>query len=187
MGSRIPAIISILRRRKVMVVAIGVQGSASFRSKNLGISQTAYDAGCSPSKLREPRCRSSTIDSTLARAPFAGRWIDPAARLLRLSDSRVPGAVACGAPDFYRQLGGFQLAHGHHFLDTMPTASMSLCITDCGPRLSHFKVKPDQFDSVTVAWSFLSSRQQTREPTPNSLDSEPVIRLTAFVRVGPAR
>ena len=132
-------------------------------------------------------CRSSIIDSTLARAPFAGRRIDAVARLLRLSDSRVSGAIARGALDFDRQLGGFQLAHGHHFLDTMPTASMSLCITDCGPRLSHFKVNPDQLDSVTVAWSFLSLRQQTREPTPNSLDSEPVIRLTAFVRVGPAR
>jgi hypothetical protein len=43
----------------------------------------------------------------------------------------------------------------------MPNASMSLCMTDCWLRLSHFKVTPDQFVSVTVAWSFLSSRQQT--------------------------
>lgn len=52
----------------------------------------------------------------------------------------------------------------------MPTAPMSLCMMDCWLRLSHFKVTPDQFASVTAAWSFLSSRQQTREPTTSNLD-----------------
>ena len=60
---------------------------------------------------------------------------------------------------------------------------MSLCITDCWLRLSHFKVTPDQLVSRTVAWSFLSSRQQTREPMLNALDSRPVIRFAASVRV----
>jgi hypothetical protein len=70
---------------------------------------------------------------------------------------------------------------GHHFLDTMLSASMSLCMTDCWLRLSHFNVTPDQFVSVTVAWSFLSSRQQTREPILKDLDSEPVIRFSVSV------
>jgi hypothetical protein len=45
-------------------------------------------------------------------------------------------------------------SHGDHFLDTRPTISMSLCKTVCWLRLSHFRVTPDQFILVTVAWSF---------------------------------
>jgi hypothetical protein len=79
---------------------------------------------------------------------------------------------------------GLQFIHAAPFFDTMPTASMSLCMIDCWPRLSHFKVTPDQSVSVTVAWSFLSSRQQTREPTPSDLDSDPVTcRLPLSVSV----
>jgi hypothetical protein len=59
----------------------------------------------------------------------------------------------------------------------MPTPAMSLWRTDCWLRLSHFNVTPDQFVSVTVAWSFLSSRQQTRAPMLKVLDWEPVIRF----------
>jgi hypothetical protein len=47
--------------------------------------------------------------------------------------------------------------------------------------LSHFNVTPDQFVSVTVPWSFLSSRQQTRTPTLKVLDWEPVIRFAVSV------
>src|ERR1700738_5721860 len=41
---------------------------------------------------------------------------------------------------------------------------------------------PDQFVSVTVAWSLLSSRQQTRAPTLKVLDWEPVIRFAVSVQ-----
>jgi hypothetical protein len=41
---------------------------------------------------------------------------------------------------------------------------------------------PAQFFSVTVPKSFLSSRQQTRAPTFNNLDREPVIRFTVSPR-----
>jgi hypothetical protein len=117
----------------------------------------------------------------LARTQLAGRRVDFASGLGRLRDSRKSGAVAGGAFGLGRRFIGFQIVHGNHFLDKTPTASMSLCITDCWLRLSHFKVTPDQLVSVTVAWSFLSSRQQTREPTPNDLDSEPVIRVSVSV------
>jgi hypothetical protein len=45
---------------------------------------------------------------------------------------------------------------------------MSLCRTDCWLRLSDINVTPGQFVSVTVPWSFLSSRQQTRAATFNN-------------------
>jgi hypothetical protein len=103
--------------------------------------------------------------------------------LLWLRDRLETGAFACGAFDFRRGCFWLQILHGNHFFDTMPTHAMSLCKTDCWLRLSHFNVTPDQFVSVTVAWSFLSSRQQTREPTLKVLDWGPVIRFAVSVRV----
>jgi hypothetical protein len=50
-------------------------------------------------------------------------------------------------------------------------------------RLSHFNVTPAQFFSVTVAWSFLSSRQYTRAPTSKDLDWDPVIQFAVSVAV----
>jgi hypothetical protein len=52
---------------------------------------------------------------------------------------------------------------------------MSLCKMDCSLRLSHLRVTPAQVLSVTVPWSFLSLRQQTRAPTCSNLDWAPVI------------
>src|SRR6202021_2083882 len=69
--------------------------------------------------------------------------------------------------------------------DTTPTSTISLCKMDCWLRLSHFNVTPDQFFSVTVPWSFLSSRQQTRAPTLNDLDWEPVFPFAPVSRVYP--
>jgi hypothetical protein len=74
------------------------------------------------------------------------------------------------------------MLHGNHFFDTIPTPAISLCNTDCWLRLSHFNVTPDQFVSVTVPWSFLSSRQQTRAPMLKVLDWVPVIRLAVSSR-----
>jgi hypothetical protein len=64
----------------------------------------------------------------------------------------------------------------------MPTHAISLCKTDCWLRLSHFSVTPDQFVSVMVPWSFLSSRQQTRAPMLKVLDWVPVIRFAVSSR-----
>jgi multidrug resistance efflux pump len=50
------------------------------------------------------------------------------------------------------------------------TASKSLCKMDCSLRLSHLRVTPAQVLSVTMPWSFLSLRQQTRAPTWSNLD-----------------
>src|ERR1700691_2649201 len=66
----------------------------------------------------------------------------------------------------------------------METPSMSLGRMDCWLRLSHLRVTPDQFVSVTVPWSFLSSRQQTRAPMLKVLDCEPVIRCAVAIRLG---
>jgi hypothetical protein len=96
--------------------------------------------------------------------------------LLWLRNHLAAGAFASGAHNFRRSCL-WLLLHRNHFFDMAPTQAMSLCKTDCWLRLSHFRVTPDQFVSVTVAWSFLSSRQQTRDPTLKVLDWEPVIRL----------
>jgi hypothetical protein len=64
---------------------------------------------------------------------------------------------------------------------------MSLCRIDCRPRLSHLRVTPDQLASVTVPWSPLSSRQQTRALAFRSLESGPVISIPVVsgLRGGP--
>jgi hypothetical protein len=76
----------------------------------------------------------------------------------------------------------FQAFHRTHFLGTSTTASMSLCRMDCSPRLSHSRVTLDRSVSVTVPWSLLSFRQQTRAPAFSNLDWPPVIRLVDSLR-----
>jgi hypothetical protein len=122
------------------------------------------------------------LNPALSGTQLAGRRIDSASGMGRLRDLWKSCAVAGGAYDFRRRVFRFQFVHSNHFPDTAPTPAMSLCKTDCWLRLSHFNVTPDQFVSVTVAWSFLSSRQQTRAPTLNDLDSEPVIHFAVSVR-----
>jgi hypothetical protein len=113
--------------------------------------------------------------SALAKTLLASRRENLAAWLGRLRDSGDSRSIAGGAFDFRRYGLRFQLLHGDHFFEMTETSFMSLCRTDCSLRLSHLRVTPAQFFSVTVAWSFLSSRQQTRAPTFNNLDWEPVI------------
>jgi hypothetical protein len=132
-------------------------------------------------KRRHPR-RLSRVYPTLAKALLAGRRVDLAAGLLWLRDRRETGAITSGAFDLRRHDFWLRILHGNHFPDTMPTHCMSLCRTDCWLRLSHFNVTPDQFVSVTVPWSLLSSRQQTRAPTLKVLDWEPVIRFAVSLR-----
>ena len=121
--------------------------------------------------------------AALAEALLAAWRVDFASRLGRLRDRRKAGATTTGAFDLGRRFAGFQALHDDHFPDTTSTQAMSLCITNCWARLSHFRVTPAQSFSVTVAWSFLSSRQYTRAPTFNDLDWDPVIHFAVSVAV----
>ena len=123
---------------------------------------------------------SGQLYSALAKTLLTRRRVNLTPGLGWLRDRRKPGAIASGTFDFQRCFIRSQRFHGHHFLETTPTHAMSLWRTDCWLRLSHFNVTPDQFVSVTVPWSFLSSSQQTRAPTFNILDWEPVIRFCRF-------
>ena len=122
------------------------------------------------------------LNPALSGTQLAGRRIDSASGMGRLRDLWKSCAVAGGAYDFRRRVFRFQFVHSNHFFDTMPTQAMSLCNTDCWQRLSHLTVTPAQFFSVTVPRSLLSSRQQTRAPTFNNLDWEPVIRFAVSSR-----
>ena len=98
--------------------------------------------------------------STLAKTLLAAWREYLLDRIGWLRHRRDPRAIAGWAFDF-RRYGWFQVLHGNHFLDTMPTRTMSLCNTDCWLRLSHLTVTPAQSFSVAVLRSFLSSRQYT--------------------------
>jgi hypothetical protein len=119
--------------------------------------------------------------STLAKTLLAGWREDLADRIGWLRHRRDPRAIAGRAFDF-RRYGWFQVLHRNHFLDMIPTPAMSLCNTDCWLRLSHLTVTPAQSFSITVPRSFLSSRQNTRVPTSNNLDCEPVICCAVSLR-----
>jgi hypothetical protein len=95
--------------------------------------------------------------AALTRTQLAGRRVDSASGLGRLRHVRKSGAVARRAFDLGRCFIGFRNVHGNHFLDTMTTASMSLCITDCWLRLSHFKVTPRPSRSILHARHLESS------------------------------
>jgi hypothetical protein len=68
--------------------------------------------------------------STLAKTLLAGWREDLADRIGWLRHCRDPSAIAGRAFDFPRY-DWFQVLHGNHFLDTIPTPAMSLCNTDC--------------------------------------------------------
>src|SRR5476651_798369 len=65
----------------------------------------------------------------------------------------------------------------YHFFETRNASFISLCKTDCSPRISHLRDTPDQLLSVTVAWSLSSAPQRTRLPTLSFLDSSPVMAV----------
>jgi hypothetical protein len=101
---------------------------------------------CAPAKTLHATCR---IDSSTGLDWLRDRWISVPSQAGQ--STSVPTS--------------FESIHQIRLSGMRKTLFISLCGTDWLSRLSHLRVTPDQFVSVTVPRSFLSSPQQTRAPT----------------------
>src|SRR6266567_998606 len=104
----------------------------------LGEADLAINAALVRLRARQP---------SLTQTSAARRRIDFSTRLCWLLDRRKSGALTGRAFDFRPYyFTFFQI----YFSGMRKTICMSLCSTDCWSRLSHLRVTPDQFFSVTV-------------------------------------
>jgi hypothetical protein len=101
---------------------------------------------CAPAKTLHATCR---IDSSTGLDWLRDRWISVPSQAGQ--STSVPTS--------------FESIHQIRLSGMRKTIFISLCETDWLSWLSHLRVTPDQFVSVTVPRSFLSSPQQTRAPT----------------------
>ena len=127
------------------------------RGSAFNLQRAAAEAGLA----RELGARQPPFTKTL----LATCRIDSSTGLDWLCDRWISCALTGGAIDFCTYFFRVKSIHQVHLSGTRKTIFISLCETDWLSRLSHLRVTPDQFVSVTVPRSFLSSPQQTRAPS----------------------